>query len=166
MRAVGDRSGEATTLNNIGVDLSVTGRDAEGAGEVQRGSADQCGRWATAVGRPTRSATSAWSIESLGEMQKALEKFNEALPIRRAVGDRRVEATTLNNIGAVYRSLGETRKALEKYNEALPIRRAVGDRSGEAATLNNIGMVYQSLGETQKALEKFNEALPHQAGGR
>ena len=53
-------------------------------------------------------------------MRKALEKYNEALPIRRAVGDRSGEANTLNNIGAVYRSLGETQKALEKYNEALP----------------------------------------------
>ena len=32
----------------------------------------------------------------------------------RAVGDRRGEAITLNNIGVVYRSLGETQKALEK----------------------------------------------------
>ena len=58
---------------------------------------------------------------SLGETQKALDKYNEALPINREVGDRSGEATTLNDIGVVYRSLGETRKALEKYNEALPI---------------------------------------------
>ena len=76
-------------------------------------------RQATAVGRPSRSTTSAWSITQLGETQKALEKFNEALPIRQAVGDRRGEATTLNNIGAVYDALGETQKALEKFNEAL-----------------------------------------------
>ena len=38
-RAVGDRSGEAITLSNVGHGLSHTGRDAEGAGEVQRGSA-------------------------------------------------------------------------------------------------------------------------------
>ena len=35
VRAVGDRSAEATTLNNIGAVYQVTGRDAEGAGEVQ-----------------------------------------------------------------------------------------------------------------------------------
>ena len=93
-------------------------------------------------------------------MQKALEKYNEALPIRRAVGDRRGEAVTLNSIGVVYRSLGETQKALEKFNEALPISQAVGDRSREATTLNNIGLVYRSLGEMRKALEKYNEALP------
>ena len=44
------------------------------------------------MGRLKHSTTSARSIDSLGEMQKALEKFNEALPIRRAVGDRRGEA--------------------------------------------------------------------------
>jgi hypothetical protein len=36
--------------------------------------------------------------ESLGETHKALEKYNEALPILRAVGARSGEATTLNNI--------------------------------------------------------------------
>src|SRR5262245_38547682 len=95
-----------------------------------------------------------------GEAQKALEKYNEALPIFRMVGDRREEANTLTNIGAAYESLGETQKALEKYSEALPLRRAVGDRRGEAVTLNNIGEVYRSLGETRKALEKYSEALP------
>ena len=59
---------------------------------------------------------------SLGEMQKALEKFNEALPIRRAIGDRKGEAITLNSIGVVYQSTGEMQKALEKYNEILPIQ--------------------------------------------
>ena len=121
-------------------------------------------RLSRAIGDRRVEAATLTSIgavyRSLGEMQKALEKFNEALPICRAVGDRSGEAGTLNNIGAVYRSLGETQKALEKFNEALPIYEAVGDRSGEAGTLNNIGTVYRSLGEMQKALEKYNEALP------
>jgi tetratricopeptide (TPR) repeat protein len=115
---VGNRYGEAVTLNNIGL-----------------------------------------IYQSLGERQKALEKFDESLLIRRAVGDRRGEALALNNIGGVYRSLGEMQKALEKFNEALPILRAVGNRSVEAITLHNIGSAYRSLGETQKALEKFNESL-------
>jgi hypothetical protein len=32
-------------------------------------------------------------------MQKALECYNEALPIMRALGDRSEEAITLNNLG-------------------------------------------------------------------
>ncbi|MEH1890660.1 MAG: CHAT domain-containing tetratricopeptide repeat protein, partial [Nostoc sp.] len=92
--------------------------------------------------------------------QKALEFYNQALPLRRAVGDRSGEATTLNNIGGVYDALGQKQKALEFYNQALPLRRAVGDRSGEATTLNNIGLVYSDLGQKQKALEFYNQALP------
>jgi len=96
----------------------------------------------------------------LGEKQKALEYYNQSLPLRRAVGNRSGEAVTLNNIGLVYSELGEKQKALEYYNQSLPLRRAVGDRSGEATTLNNIGGVYSELGEKQKALEYYNQSLP------
>jgi CHAT domain-containing protein/Tfp pilus assembly protein PilF len=97
---------------------------------------------------------------ALGEHQKALEFYNQALPIRRAVGDRGGEAAILNNIAAVYSALGEKQKALDFFNQALPIGRAVGDRGGEATTLSNIGAVYSSLGEQQKALDFYNQALP------
>jgi CHAT domain-containing protein/Tfp pilus assembly protein PilF len=93
-------------------------------------------------------------------LRQAIKKWEEALSLYQMVGDRGGEATTLNNIGAVYRALGEKQKALNFYNQALPLYRAVGDRGGEAVTLNNIGLVYSDLGEKQKALEFFNQALP------
>ena len=94
------------------------------------------------------------------EKQKALDYYGQALPIRRAVGDRSGEASTLNNIGGVYFALGEKQKALDYYGQALPLYRAVGNRSGEASTLNNIGSVYSALGEKQKALDYYGQALP------
>ena len=48
--------------------------------------------------------------DSLGEKQKALDYYNQALPIERAVGNRSGEARTLNNIGLVYDSLGESKR--------------------------------------------------------
>ncbi|MEG4391340.1 tetratricopeptide repeat protein [Microcoleus sp. BROC3] len=90
----------------------------------------------------------------------AIVKFEEALKLFRAVGDRGGEATTLNNIGLVYSELGEKQKALEYYSQSLPLFRAVGDRGGEATTLNNIGLVYSELGEKQKALEYYSQSLP------
>ncbi|MGD1804416.1 tetratricopeptide repeat protein, partial [Dapis sp. BLCC M126] len=56
---------------------------------------------------------------SLGEKQKALDYYNQALPIIRQVGDPRGEAMTLSNIGDTYNSLGEKQKALDYYNQAL-----------------------------------------------
>ncbi|MEH2281507.1 MAG: CHAT domain-containing tetratricopeptide repeat protein, partial [Nostoc sp.] len=97
---------------------------------------------------------------ALGEKQKALDLYNQALPLTRAVGERTGEAATLTSIGQVYFALGEKQKALDFYNQALPLTRAVGERTGEAAILNNIGQVYFALGEKQKALDFYNQALP------
>ena len=43
-----------------------------------------------ALGRP---------YSTLGEKQKALDYYNQALPLYRAVGDRNGEATTLDSLG-------------------------------------------------------------------
>ncbi|MBN3897823.1 MAG: CHAT domain-containing protein, partial [Nostoc sp. NOS(2021)] len=98
--------------------------------------------------------------DDLGQKQKALDFYNQALLLSRAVGDRTGEARTLNNIGGVYDALGEKQKGLDFYNQALPLWRVVGDRSGEAVILNNIGLVYKNLGQKQKALDFYNQALP------
>jgi tetratricopeptide (TPR) repeat protein len=98
----------------------------------------------------------------IGEREKALDYYKQALTIMRQVGDRLGEATTLNNIGSVYDDLGDKQKALEHYNLALPISREFRDRIVEAATLNNIGLVYSSLGEKERALDYYSQALPIQ----
>ena len=93
--------------------------------------------------------------------------MGQALPFRRALGDRSGEAMTLNAIGTVYSDMGEKRKALDFYRQCLPLRRTIGDRAGEAATLNNMGEVYASLGQRQKALDFYGQAvLLHRAVGR
>jgi len=113
--------------------------------------------------RPRDSAIDLYYIgviyNSIGQKHKALIYYNKALPIHRKVGNRSMEATTLNNIGLVYSDLGQKQKALEYYEKALPIRREMKNRSGEGTILNNIGMVYSDLGQKQKALEYFEKAL-------
>ncbi|MEA5549857.1 tetratricopeptide repeat protein [Anabaena cylindrica UHCC 0172] len=91
---------------------------------------------------------------------QAINKWEQALPLMRAVRERDGETATLIGIGRVYSDLGEKQKALAYYNQALPLLRAVRDRGGEAVTLNNIGSVYSDLGKKQKALEYYNQALP------
>ena len=93
-------------------------------------------------------------------LQKAIQKYEEALPLWRAVGDKKGEAYTLNKIGYVYARLSEPKKALEYYNQALLLWPAVGDRLNEATTLINIGMSYWRVGESQKALDYYAQALP------
>jgi CHAT domain-containing protein len=88
-----------------------------------------------------------------------VEFYQQALAIKKEVGDRSGEGTTLNNIGGGYKSLGQYPKALEFYQQALAIKKEVGDRAVEGTTLNNIGEVYNYLGQYPKALEFYQQAL-------
>jgi tetratricopeptide (TPR) repeat protein len=92
-------------------------------------------------------------------LRQAIAKWEEALPLYRATGDKATEAVTLTSIGAVYDSLGEKQKALDYYNQSLSLSRATGDKATEAATLTGIGAVYSALGEKQKALDFYNQSL-------
>jgi tetratricopeptide (TPR) repeat protein len=94
-----------------------------------------------------------------GSLRKAIDKYQEALQLWRAVNDRAKEASSLYNIGVVYYLLVENRKALDYYNQALQLWHSANDRSSEATTLHNIGVIYESLGEKQKALDFYKQSL-------
>lgn len=90
--------------------------------------------------------------------RQAIEKYEQALPLFRALNDLPMETSALNLAGLLYHSFGELPKALEYYSRALPISHATGDAVREASLLNNIGSVYDILGEPHKALEHFEQA--------
>jgi tetratricopeptide (TPR) repeat protein len=71
-------------------------------------------------------------------IQEALKNYHKALLIHKEIGNRAMEATTLNNIGRVYHVIGQPQEALKNYREALSIHQEVGNRAGEATTLHNI----------------------------
>ncbi|MEG3967226.1 tetratricopeptide repeat protein [Microcoleus sp. T2B6] len=94
-----------------------------------------------------------------GDLQKALETYQQVLEIRRKIGDRPGEGEVLHKIGVVYHYLNQYHQAVEFYQKALEVRRNLGNRTGEAATLHNLGDVYRLLGEYQPALEVLQQAL-------
>jgi tetratricopeptide (TPR) repeat protein len=63
----------------------------------------------------------------LGEVEKAIGFYEEALVIDREIGDRRGEGADLANLGVAYASLGEREKALALLEHSLAIGRAIKD---------------------------------------
>ena len=98
--------------------------------------------------------------QATGQPTRALEVYEQALPLMREVGDRAGEATTLNNMALVYRVTGQVRRALEVYEQALPLMREVGDRAGEATTLGNMAvLLHQDLNRRQDAITAMQQAI-------
>jgi tetratricopeptide (TPR) repeat protein len=96
---------------------------------------------------------------SLGNYEKALEFFKQALAIQREIGDRAGEGSTLSNLGAIHYSLGKSEMASVLYGRALAIQEAIGDQAGEGRILTGIGAVYTKRDDYEKALEFFKRAL-------
>jgi len=96
---------------------------------------------------------------SLGEVERAIEFYQQALVIARQIGDRRGEGNSLGNLGNAYLSLGEVERAIEFYQQALVIARQIGDRRGEANRLDGLGLAYADQGELRRAIEYHEQAL-------
>jgi CHAT domain-containing protein/Flp pilus assembly protein TadD len=142
--------------------LGVVAVAAPSAIDISQGVSQQSGGNA-AEAAADKALTEAYQLSQQGtaeSLRKALARYEEALKLFRAEGDRFNEAFTLYSIGLVYSKLREKQKALEYFSQSLPLYRAIGDRSEEASTLNKIGSVYLALGEKQKALEYYNQSLP------
>jgi tetratricopeptide (TPR) repeat protein len=95
----------------------------------------------------------------MGESDQAMDAYRAALQLFQAVGDRRGEASSINNIGLLYSALGDKQKALDDYEQALRLFKDIGDRRRQAYSLHNIGMIHGDWGEHNKALEYFSQAL-------
>src|SRR5205823_4671361 len=93
------------------------------------------------------------------EKQKALDFFNQALVLWRAIQDRVGEAKALGNLGKYYLSRRDHAKAAELLNQTLLLSRATGDQLSEVASLAYLGDIYAATGETEKALDSYNHAL-------
>ncbi len=94
-----------------------------------------------------------------GQLQKALDCLNEALPIEQQANGALGQAMTFNTMGQVYTDLGQEDKALSYLNQALPLWQTAGQRTGEANALTSIGRVYENLGQHEEALKNLNDAM-------
>jgi CHAT domain-containing protein len=94
-----------------------------------------------------------------GQMQKALDCLNQALPIEQNTDNRAAQAMTLNTTGRVYAEQGEETKALDLFRQALAIWMALDFREAAAITLNNIGNADNNLGQREAALTFLHDAM-------
>ncbi|MEM6423737.1 MAG: CHAT domain-containing protein [Cyanobacteria bacterium P01_D01_bin.128] len=94
-----------------------------------------------------------------GQLQGALQSWNEALALYQTSGDRRGEANTLGNLGLVYDAIGQYQRAIDAHQRSLAIERELGNRQGEAISLGSLGLVYGSIGQYRRAIDLHQQSL-------
>jgi len=157
-RHLGDRPGQANTLNDLGDARRVTGdypgavRDLEQSLGIYRDLGDRAGQANTLanLGVVRRLA---------GDQPDAARDLTEALGIYRDLGDRPGQANVLTNLANVRRMTGDYPGATRDLTEALAICRELGDRLGQASALSSLGRVRRMTGDYQGAIRDLTETL-------
>jgi tetratricopeptide (TPR) repeat protein len=96
---------------------------------------------------------------NIGDFNRAMEFYHQALAIRREIGDRAGVGRLLNNMALTSRKLGKDTQALIYFQQAIPMLEAIGDKTSIGRLLNNMGAIHESLGQSAKALESYEGAL-------
>jgi len=89
-------------------------------------------------------------LQDSGEFKQALEAFDQALKIRREIGDLIGVVVTLNNLATVAQDQREDEQALRMFEEALAVAKEIGDRNKIALVLTNLGEVQRVMGNSAR----------------
>ncbi len=95
----------------------------------------------------------------LGQTADAAEQYRKAIELRRRLGNRRGEATSLRNLANVLSLTGDFDGAATALREARAVNIALGDRAGHAAIDNELGLLAEERGDHPGALVAFRRAL-------
>ena len=96
---------------------------------------------------------------SLGEHQKAIGFYHQALTLYRKMCDRADAAHSLYRLGTAYKSLGQYQQAIKYYKQTLITYQELGNHDREAYSLTNLGNIYDALGQYKQAIEYHQQAL-------
>ncbi len=161
---LGDQAGEAVNQCALGDIARLNGRVAEAQYAIER---------ALHLFREVNDrAGEADALNQLGYLSadygRARAYYEQALAIRRSVGEVASQPRSYNNLGLVYWGLGLYTKARECLEQAVVLARETEGRFNLAYCLESLGRVYFELGEFEAAQRVLTEGreLAHTIGDR
>lgn len=101
----------------------------------------------------------AQMLAQQGNVNRALQLWQDVLKLYNQFGDVRGKASTLNNIANLIAQQGDISHALELWQDALKHHEEIGDTQGKAATLNSMGSIIAQQGDINRALQLWQDAL-------
>jgi serine/threonine protein kinase/tetratricopeptide (TPR) repeat protein len=157
-RSFGNREGEATVLNAIGVVYNRQ-NDFDKAIEHYQASIKIKEDLDDKRGIAASLGNLGLVYEIVGKRDQALDVLNRSLEIKREIGDKMGISTALNKIGQIYQSDGRFDEALANFERSCEIRREIGSKDLTASSLSDMAAVYSLMGEYDKSLALDSMAL-------
>ncbi|HEY5177168.1 MAG TPA: tetratricopeptide repeat protein [Terriglobales bacterium] len=154
----GDKSDEASVLNNIGGvfleqgDLAAAEKKYRDALEIYRG-----------IGAKGLAANTLTNLGVFLQRQRNLDGaeqlYEQALDMHREVKNKSSEAIVLNNMAEVLHDKGDLAGARTKYEQVLPMYDQLADKSGSAYARFGLGEVLAEQGDLAAARKSQEKAL-------
>ncbi|MFI5783917.1 ATP-binding protein [Nocardia sp. NPDC051570] len=164
---LGDRLGEANSLNNLGAVHSRAGeyKTAADRFEMALGLFRRLGNH---LGEANALNNLGNVHEETGDYHEAADLHRQALNLYHQLGNRLGEANALNNLGNVHEETGDYHEAADFHRRALNLYHQLGNRLGKANALNNLGIVRTRTGLHTEAVDLHRQALAlyHRLGNR
>jgi tetratricopeptide (TPR) repeat protein len=96
---------------------------------------------------------------SLGQPQKALEYFQQALPLIQKGGAEFYATQTLQQISLAHRLLGQSEKEREVLEQTLVSGRRTGNKAVELNALHRLGTIHHDTRQFEEALKWLAQAV-------
>ncbi|WP_406070336.1 ATP-binding protein [Micromonospora sp. NBC_01638] len=157
-RTLGDRRGEAETLESLGK-AHFQARQLTEAAEYHRAALVI----RQEIGDEYGTAVSINALGLLGlrrrHLTESLTHFGESLAIFERLGNQRWQALLLSNLAETRYELGDLPEAADLLGRALVVQREIDDRGQEGNSLFFLSMTLRELGRTGEALAAIEAAI-------
>jgi tetratricopeptide (TPR) repeat protein len=156
-RDLGDRHGEGTALNNLGLALVKVRRFEEAitacqdAAAIYRETGDR-------HGEGTALNNLGLALAGVRRFEEAITAHQEDLAICRETGDRQGEGTALGQLGNAMVGVRRFEEAITAHQEELAIYRETGDRHAEGMALGNLGLALAGVRRFEEAITACQDA--------
>jgi tetratricopeptide (TPR) repeat protein len=153
-RDLGNKSMQASVLNNIGVIYEKKGKLDKALGYYEESLRLETDEKAKA----TTYNNIALIYEDKGDYQKAVEYYQKAIEINERYGDYHGASIVKLNLGNTYRKMKDYEKAEKYLLEGLEGVKKVGDKYWEAVGYHFLGWLYIDKGDQETAKDYLTRA--------
>ncbi|XP_015774332.1 PREDICTED: G-protein-signaling modulator 2-like [Acropora digitifera] len=155
---IGDRSGEGTAYENLGIAYHSLSEYRKAIEYHQRRMklAQEIGDQS---GEKAAYKNLGSTYHSLGDYRKAIKYLEKLLKIAQEIGDRSREGAAYGYLGCAYQLQGDCQKAIKYHEKLLKIAQEIGERNEEGIAYHKIGLVYFSLEQFQNAVDNFFSSI-------